>query len=88
MGEPPHKPTGGAGQGARESFRRAGPYLDASYSLVGAVGFWTLVGYWLDGKLSTRPWLLVAGSLLGTGLGFYLFFKALAAIGRRPPGER
>jgi F0F1-type ATP synthase assembly protein I len=52
------------------------------------VGLYTAVGYWLDGQLGTRPWLLVAGSVLGTGVGFYLFFKALVAIGRKPPGER
>jgi ATP synthase protein I len=65
------------------SYRKAGPYLDASWQLIGAVGLWTAVGYFLDRKLGTKPWLLVVGSLLGMALGFYLFFRALLALGKR-----
>jgi F0F1-type ATP synthase assembly protein I len=83
MGNEQEKPKAGTGQGAAEAWRRAGPYLDASWSLVGSVGLWTALGYWLDRWLHTRPWLLVSGSVLGMGLGFYLFFKALLAIGKR-----
>jgi ATP synthase protein I len=75
------------GQGERiaSSYRKAGPFLDASWQLVGAVGLWTLVGWWLDGKLHTGPWMLVGGAVLGMIVGFYLFFRALAAIGQRKP---
>ena len=66
-----------------EAYRKAGPYLDASWQLIGSVGLWTAVGYFLDRKLGTRPWLLVGGSVLGMGLGFYLFFRALLALGKR-----
>ena len=44
---------------------------------------WTLIGWFGDRKLHTAPWLLVSGSVLGTGLGFYLFFKTVLAIGRK-----
>ena len=71
------------GGGAAESYRKAGPYLGASWSLIGSVGVWTGVGWWLDGKLATRPWLLVTGAVLGMGMGFYSFFKQLMAIGRQ-----
>ena len=70
----------GTGEQVARSYRKAGPYIDASWQLVGSLGLWTVVGWYLDGKLGTKPWLLVAGSLLGMGLGFYLFFRALAAI--------
>jgi F0F1-type ATP synthase assembly protein I len=66
-----------------ESYRKAGPYLDASWQLVGSVALWCGVGYFLDLKLGTKPWLLVAGSVLGMALGFYLFFRSLMAIGKR-----
>jgi ATP synthase protein I len=87
MGAEPQKPRDGAGEGVGEAYRKAGPYLNASSSLVGSVGLWTAVGWFLDGKLGTRPWLLVSGSVLGVGLGFYLFFKAMVQIGKRPDGK-
>ena len=83
MGDEEQKPEDGAGAGVAAAYRKAGPYLQASWSLVGSVGLWTAAGLWLDGKLHTRPWLLVSGALLGIGLGFYLFFKILLAIGKR-----
>jgi ATP synthase protein I len=73
----------GEGEDAGTSYRRAGPYIDASWQLVGSLGLWTLVGWFLDKKLGSGPWLLVAGSLLGMGLGFYLFFRVIADIGKR-----
>jgi F0F1-type ATP synthase assembly protein I len=73
----------GKGEDAGESYRRAGPYIDASWQLVGSLGLWTAVGWFLDWKLGTRPWLLVTGSLFGIGLGFYLFFRVIADIGKR-----
>ena len=49
---------------------------------------WTGVGYWLDGRFGTRPWLLVAGAFLGMGLGFWLFFRAIMALQKRAAQER
>ena len=43
----------------------------------------TLLGWWLDKKLGTNPWLVVTGSLFGIGAGFYAFFKALTALGKK-----
>ena len=60
----------------------AGPWLDASWQLTGSLALWVAVGYFLDRWLGTRPWLLVAGSVLGMIVGFYLFFRAVAAIGK------
>jgi ATP synthase protein I len=64
-------------EGVASSYRKAGPYIDASWQLAGATGLGTLAGWWLDKKLATGPWLLVGGAILGIGLGFYLFFKIL-----------
>lgn len=73
----------GTGEEVAASYRKAGPYLDASWQLAGSVAFWTLAGWWLDKKVHTTPWLLVAGAVLGVGLGFFLFFRALSDIGKR-----
>ena len=37
----------------------------------------TLAGNWLDGRLHTRPWLLILGFLLGAGAGFKGIFRLL-----------
>ncbi len=72
----------GEGESVASAYRKAGPYLDASWQLAGAVGVGTLLGWWLDRKLGTSPWLLVGGSLFGIGVGFYLFFKILMNLGK------
>ena len=41
-----------------------------------------MLGWWLDKKFGTGPWLLVGGSLFGIGTGFYLFFKILMNINK------
>jgi len=79
--EPDDRPEG-IGEGIASSYRKAGPYIDASWQLAGAVALGTLLGWWLDKKLGTSPWLLVAGALFGIGVGFYLFFKILMALGK------
>jgi ATP synthase protein I len=80
--EPDHDP--GEGESAAESYRKAGPYIDASWQLAGSVGLGTLLGWWLDKKFGTTPWLLVGGALFGIGVGFYLFFKILMNLKGKP----
>ena len=82
------KQVPGAGSGAAEAYRKAAPYLDAVWSLIGSVGVWTVAGLWLDGRLHTAPWLVVVGSLSGISLGFYLFFKRLAAADAKARDQR
>ena len=46
------------------------------------------LGYWLDQKLGTRPWLLLAGILLGaTGAFVKLVRSVPPPRGKRPSGE-
>lgn len=58
-------------------------YAQIGLELAGAVllGLW--LGYWLDGRLETRPWLTLAGSLLGLAGGFYRVAREL--FPPRPP---
>ena len=65
------------------SYRKAQPYIDASWQLVGSVGGGALLGWVLDKKFGTSPWLLVTLSLVGIGIGFYAFFKALMQLGKK-----
>jgi len=77
----------GAGSMAA-ALRRAQPYLDASWQFVGSVGLLTLVGWWLDGRLGTRPWLLVAGALVGLALGLYSFLRTVLRLAAAEPKMR
>ncbi len=59
---------------------KAQPYLDAVWLMTGSVALGTLTGYFLDRRLGTKPWLLVAGALLGVVAGFYGFIRAVIAL--------
>jgi F0F1-type ATP synthase assembly protein I len=65
-----------------EIFRRAGPYLGLGTMFAASIGLGIGAGYWADGRFGTRPWLTLAGALLGLVVGFYNFF---VVVTRRPP---
>ena len=48
---------------------------------VGALG--TGVGYFLDWRLGTRPWLLMAGATVGLGAGLFFMLRSALAYSRR-----
>jgi len=58
-------------------YRKASPYIAASTSLVAAVGLFTWLGIWLDGKFGTSPWLTLLGVVFGMTGGFISFFKTV-----------
>lgn len=41
------------------------------------------IGKWLDAKLGTAPWLLMAGVFVGAGAGFYSFYRRIMAASRK-----
>jgi hypothetical protein len=44
------------------------------------------IGYWLDRRFGTKPWLLLAGLILGMIGGFVSFFRLVLPPGGRGPG--
>ena len=62
-------------EGLQSTAQKAGPAATISYSLIGAIGVMTIVGYGLDRWLGTWPWLLIGGMLFGVASGFYLLAK-------------
>ncbi len=69
--------------GAAASYRKAGPWIDASWQLMGAVLGLTAAGWAADRHFATAPWLLVAGACLGIVVGFYSFFRAVIALSKK-----
>lgn len=59
--------------------RYAGLGLQFAFTLV-AFG---ALGWWLDSRLGTEPWLLVAGIFLGAGAAFLALLRAVPPP--RPP---
>lgn len=48
--------------------------LGAEFAVSEILGAW--VGYWLDKRWDTSPWLLLAGVCVGFVLGFYIILRA------------
>jgi len=63
--------------------REAGPYLGLGTALAVTVLAGLGGGYWLDGRLGTRPLFLLLGGTLGLGAGLYHFFKTVARLQKR-----
>ena len=63
--------------------REAAPLLGLGTTLAVTVLAGLGGGYWLDGRLSTRPVFLLLGGTLGLGAGLYHFFKIVAGPQKR-----
>ncbi len=60
--------------------RKSGIAYAAAFSLFAAVVSGLILGWLLDRWLNTRPWLLVAGLVLGAAGGFYEFIRTTSKI--------
>lgn len=41
------------------------------------------VGWWIDRKLGSTPWVMIAGGLFGFGAGFFLLMRAVKESARK-----
>ena len=57
--------------------RQSGPAASAAYTLLGAVLFLSLIGYYLDQYFKSTPVYLVIGLCLGMIIGFYELYKSI-----------
>ena len=60
-----------------QAMRKAAPYLNLGWTFAVTMALGVLGGWWLDGKLGTRPWLLLAGAALGITAAFVSFFRVV-----------
>ena len=68
--------------------REAAPLLGLGTTLAVTVLAGLGGGYWLDGRLGTRPVFLLLGGVFGLGIALYHFFKTVAADQRRQAGPK
>ncbi len=66
----------------------AGQYAGHGMTFVVAILGGLYLGQWLDGKLGTAPWLLIAGVFLGAGASFYSMYSKLMAAQAREDAAR
>lgn len=64
----------------QETTRKSGIAYGAAISLFAAVAAFLAIGWMLDRWLGTKPWLLVAGIVLGSAAGFYQFVRATSKL--------
>lgn len=53
-----------------------GKLAGIGFEFVAAILIFGGLGYWLDGRWKTSPWLLIVGCGLGFTMGLYLMIKA------------
>ena len=87
---PPEKPPvpGREERDWTRALREAAPLLGLGTTLAVTVLAGVGGGYWLDGRLGTRPLFLLVGGVFGLGAALYHFFKAVAVDDKRQAGPK
>lgn len=70
-----------------EAYRNLAPYLNIGYFFAASVTLFTLLGYYLDKKLQTNPWLTLCGAVIGIGIGFFNFFRTVSSIDKKESND-
>lgn len=66
----------------------AGEYAGLGIQFAASIVLFLYLGQWLDRKLGTAPWLLLAGVFVGAGGSFYSVYRRLMAAQAREDAAR
>jgi ATP synthase protein I len=80
--------TPGSPTERRRVARELGRYTGLGLTWALSVLFFLLIGYWLDGRLGTLPWLTMVGAFIGAAGGFLSLYKTLTAAARAERSRR
>lgn len=72
----------------RRVVRELGRYTGFGLTWALSVLFFLLIGYWLDGRWGTLPWLTLLGALIGAAGGFLSLYRGLTAAAAADERER
>jgi F0F1-type ATP synthase assembly protein I len=68
--------------------REKSPYflalMDFGYTLLAAVLVFGYLGYWLDQRFRTLPWLMIGGIGLGLAVGFNSLIRRMRVLDEKP----
>ena len=81
-------PKGGDARDWTRGLREAAPLLGLGMTLAVTVLAGLGAGYWLDGRLGTRPVFLLLGGGVGVGVGMYHFIASVAASSKQRADRR
>jgi len=68
-----------------QAFRKASPYLNMGYVLIGSIALFGFIGNQTDHWLDSKPVGLIIGLFTGLALGFYHLIKAIQQIENKKP---
>ena len=64
----------------RSTLGQIGPYLGIGLEFALYLLIFFFLGYYLDGRWGTGPWLMLAGAAVGFAGGLYSLFKTLSRL--------
>jgi F0F1-type ATP synthase assembly protein I len=67
------------GRGWTRAVQDAGPYLGMGIGMAATVLLSLGAGYWLDGRLGTKPVFFLLGGLFGMAAAGYHFYRTVVA---------
>jgi F0F1-type ATP synthase assembly protein I len=74
------RPDGKSDHSGLRGYGKAYEIIAASMQLAVAVILMLFLGMWIDGKLGTAPWMMLAGLAVGFAAGFYSFMRAVRKL--------
>lgn len=77
----------GAG-GPASLWAASGRYMGLGLTWAMATLLFLAVGWWLDTKLGTEPWLLIVGAFVGASAGFYYMYQHVVLEAREREEEK
>lgn len=72
----------------RTVMREVGRYTGFGLSWALSVLLFLWIGYWLDGRLGTLPWLTIVGAFVGAAGGFISLYRGITAAAAADERER
>ena len=65
---------------AVSAYRKAAPYINATYVFISAIILFGFIGWWIDNKLQSAPLFIIIGLFVGLGGGFYSLIKTVQKL--------
>lgn len=77
----------GGSRGPASLWAASGRYMGLGLTWALATLLFLAVGWWLDTRLGTEPWLLITGAFVGASAGFYYMYRHVVVEAREQERE-
>jgi F0F1-type ATP synthase assembly protein I len=72
-----------ANNSRQSTTQQLAPYMGLGIQLAAAMVAFGALGWWLDGKFGTTPWLLIVGIMLGATGGMIHLIRTAISSGKK-----